>query len=530
MSSVDQALLCDEHISDTLGEVYNSESLHWIQDGIATCIVPQKVWKLLQSDEFALKGVEPLPQQIIAGPGVLWAYLANLNMWLFFVGFTYLATFESSCSGTSSQGYAEYPSWLWGIFFVGLSFSLFCELRCLGYVLVPQLQVTSRFSILCVNFSEMPFEIWLIFVMLMSIVCHLDFATNALFTATTLKTMSTCIVGDQIEEVWHQVLDQAYFYFRPPFATLANIGWWLMIFQIIFAIFDAVPLVPCMVDYCVGYGRSFTFRYRTLLAPDQNHGAALVTLQNACRMMSNTFQAEKFAKDRFYGILESRDVNWETRCNHHVRGILNRGILTFGLVGIGESAYYLNLQISLAAVNCAVTGQSFFQHWQICLSVCLSILMAVKRTYDAVLLIIDVMNAMDNYRKALRDTAQDLVTLERHMGEVDEANNWRLRLLVSLFTIYTLTIIYAAVKFTAIAACPYSTWNLSGCVILEGDFKPSLSSPHTIMLTVAFSLSVTVVLVLVTGYILLRFFCCQSDDEAEKFKDLVHAGEGKARE
>lgn len=522
----------DQPLADELDldEIYEGSSLLWISHGLGRSIVPEKVWNLLSHRDFENRSSEPLPQQIIAGPAVKWAYLSNLNLWAFFAWFTYLARRTSFCNDSGSEGYATYPSWLSGVFLVILLLSMYFEVRCLGYVLVPQLQVTKSFKFLCLDFTLFPFVIWFSFMMFMSVFSHLDFATNALFTATTLKTVNVCPQGSAIEEVWSTVLSQALVYGDPSFARLINIAWWLMFFQIIFAVCDAVPLFPCAVDYCVGYGPGYTFRYRTLFHGDQNHGAALVTLQNASRMASNVFQAEAFAIGRFIEVLDSRGMHWETRCLHHLRGSLNRGILTFGLIGIGESAFYLNLQISLAAVNCAVTGKSFFAQWQICLSVIVSLLMAVKRTYDATHLISTIMNARERFKDALKSTTSDMLVLEEALNKQRAQNGWRLRLLIILFTIYCGAVIYALLKFVAIAVCPHSVWNLSGCVELDSKYAPSKGGPRTIKLAMGFAGVCISILVLVVSSIWARFLCCKSDDSVremkQKFGQLV-GGEAK---
>merc|ERR1712007_208484 len=101
--------------------------------------------------------------------------------------------------------------------------------------------------------------------------------------------------------------------------------------------------------------------------------------------------------------MEEEVQDWQSLCSDHIRGQLSRGLLAFGLIGIGESGFYLNLQITLAALNCAITGQQLFTvgSWQMGLSVVASTLMAFKRTFDAVIVIKNCTWALMEYKRHL---------------------------------------------------------------------------------------------------------------------------------
>merc|ERR1712007_88421 len=58
-----------------------------------------------------------------------------------------------------------------------------------------------------------------------------------------------------------------------------------------------------------------------------------------------------------------------------------------------------------------------------------------------------------------------------------EANLWRLRFLLYLFTVYIAVVMYAVCKLIGIAACDQSIWSVSGCVDLDG-YASSMASPH----------------------------------------------------
>eukprot|EP00928_Gymnodinium_smaydae_P044242 TRINITY_DN29523_c0_g4_i1.p1 TRINITY_DN29523_c0_g4~~TRINITY_DN29523_c0_g4_i1.p1 ORF type:complete len:506 (+),score=34.90 TRINITY_DN29523_c0_g4_i1:115-1632(+) len=482
-------------------DVYEASALRWISTGCGKNIVPSHLWNFVTND-FSAREVTSVPQQIIAGPGVLWAYASNLNLWSFFIWFTLLARHLSTCSA----GYATYPTWLWLLFFIVLGISLYFEVKSLGYVLIPQLQVTKHFKCLGVSFNLFPFVFWFAALMGLSVFSHLDFATNSLFTATSLATLQSCPAGDDIRYVWDQTVSQAGVLI-PGFDTLVYCAWFLMFGQMVFAVCDAVPLLPCAVDYSIGEGNHFTFIYRTVMHARQNHGAALVTLQNTCRMATCTFQAEKFAIGRFFMTLERQELGWEERANHHIRGQLTRGLLMFGLIGIGESGFYLNLQITLAGLNCAVTGSSFFrlEHWQIWLSVVLSVLMAFKRTFDAFFIIRSSTGALYVFKTYLQNTC----TPTRDFSKSTQffANVWRLRLLLYLFTFYIGVVMYAVYKLMAIASCEHSLWNITGgCVQLNG-YPSSMSSDRVKAMVNVFGYGMLCALMFVLGFCWFGYLC-----------------------
>merc|ERR1712194_952868 len=201
-------------------------------------------------------------------------------------------------------------------------------------------------------------------------------------------------------------------------------------------------------------------------AVDQNLGAALQTLAVCSRMATVCFQGESFTKARFELLLKRKSPGWEHGELQHVRGQINRGILMFGLTGIGETGVYLNLQISLSALNCAISGNPFNGSPQLAFSIYLSLLMAYKRTYDAVVLINCSLKLLRDLDIALEEEELgNSKKLKSHSGPVVA----RLRFLAGIFVMYTTLLAFAVAKVVALVACKHSTWNITGgCVDFAG--------------------------------------------------------------
>lgn len=457
--------------------VYACLALQWLRGPVASFVVKPHLWDEL--DNFESRFTEALPQTIIAGPGVLWAYLGNTIIWVFFVVYTIYATGQAYCAdgnNASNIEYAKYPLYVWVPFAFMLGLCLFCELKSLAYVLIPQVQVTEKFMMLfCIDFSKLPFGVWLSMMLSYSIFSHVDFATNALFVATTQKSFTTCGAKDNMQMAWQETIAKSWVSYVPyahEFDSIVQFCWCLMLLQGVFAVLDAVPVLPCFVDYGCGGGFHRRYTYRTVIHREQNHGAALASLQVVGRMSSAAFQAEVYARRKFQAryaelqaiLVRGQDVReakakW-TVCKDHARGQLCRGIIVFGLIGVCESGLFLHAQLSLAALVCAVTGQPVTSNQQILFSLVLSFAMAFKRVFDAIL-------ALWFNCKQASDLKESAEGLDRQIQDAHVNNERRLRLFFSIYVAYIALLLWAVGKLVALFVCPHGLWNFSGCVELE---------------------------------------------------------------
>jgi hypothetical protein len=210
--------------------------------------------------------------------------------------------------------------------------------------------------------------------------------------------------------------------------------------------------------------RNSCYEYETPLDVHQNHGTALMTLADAGRMVSVTFQDSAYAKKKFRMNLFSQTVaDYKFRCLHLAHHQLAHSLGSFAFVAVMETVVQLNLQVSLNGIL-AAASHSCFDHMTM-LSIGL----------NTVVLLLKLSNAVA--------TRQWYLDVERHIkpngrlyseGGAEANLISEIRLFWKIFKwcvcLYILGFIYAIAKVVGFYNCPSHMWNLSGCVLLDSSF------------------------------------------------------------
>lgn len=432
----------------------------------------------------------------VVGPAVRKVFAANVLLWSCYLVFPWLAYWPSRhlphaaglwrCEGGN---FASYNPLFLAIYMVLVLVLLIIELQALVFVLPPQVAIIGPFM---KNFArkDWSFYIFTLGMTSMSIVAHMDLASNALFLAKVLATnncpdpmddSNTALGG--IELYWSHVWKKSFWHIEPPkFQSTLVVVWVLLFFQLIYALLSSVP-VSTEVDSnrrwpsadglkaLLGLGAPSKFyeirdrdlggkkygfyTYPTVLHPRTQHSASLMALAEAARMYTLRFNGWSY-KNSFVerNLYKSGQVYKDVKTT----------VFYFCYFLLFENLVQLELQSTALEVGVAMTPEHKVDK-QIVLSLALSFINAVYNLYSTC-------SKMWSQARACRIAPTD----ERNPAcqrYNERAKKWYLPITVFVFVI--LVVVYAGFLAHALAKTIMVSrvcncgWNVpfdftSGCV------------------------------------------------------------------
>jgi len=257
----------------------------------------------------------------VVGPGVQAAFKANVCLWVFYSIYPFLAyhAFPKHWWECRSDTFANYTIEVMGLYVPILLAVMYYEYKAMIYALPPQVAIIGPFGSTfhgllpqCVN----SFIVWFLFASSMSLVAHLDLATNSLFLSKVLATQR-CHDMRKIDEIWDVVFSKSLFLtlasIMPSFSNVVTLLWLLLFGQFVYGVAGSVPLKTSLDGECslsgvwsllglgnedlyevkdrdLGGGKKFGFKtYSTLLHQRTQHGNALAALAESGRMYGIRF-------------------------------------------------------------------------------------------------------------------------------------------------------------------------------------------------------------------------------------------------
>jgi len=281
----------------------------------------------------------------VVGPAVQHVFLANILLWSFYGAFPFLACWLLSKNGgwwtydtTGGSAFASCSKLVWVPYMCLVMILLLIELRALVFVLPCQVAVVGPFvKKFPAGFTGAKQQDWSFYVCLLcltslSIIAHMDVASNALFLSKVLAMNSfqgsrdgyTAL--DDIEHYWRNVWKKSSLNMDPPrFASVLVSVWLLLFSQFIYALLGSVPVSTHVTphgwrcasldglkallcfdpesdfykirDRDLGDGITHGFyAYNTILHRCTEHNASLMTLASAARMYALRFNSWTYKK------------------------------------------------------------------------------------------------------------------------------------------------------------------------------------------------------------------------------------------
>jgi len=274
----------------------------------------------------------------VVGPAVRLVFWANILLWSFYFVFpwvSYLPSVYHVLWKCEHGNFAHYSFFFLALYLVIVLFLVLIELMALVYVLPSQVAVTGPFmhnvwkkikSIFHLDVEEFPFYLLMVFLISMSVVAHMDLATNALFLSKVLATQFCPIEAgsdttlNNIETYWQNLWKSSFLTRHtgispPAFSTLLLIIWALVFGQFLYGVLSGVPVSDGKREGWKGFnlkgvkalfwsgnrdfyevrdrdmgGRNFGFfTYSTTLHQRTQHNASLMALAESARMYTIRF-------------------------------------------------------------------------------------------------------------------------------------------------------------------------------------------------------------------------------------------------
>jgi len=434
----------------------------------------------------------------VVGPAVRKVFAANVLLWSCYLVFPWLAYWPSRhlphaaglwrCEGGN---FASYNPLFLALYMVLVLVLLIIELRALVFVLPPQVAIIGPFM---KNFArkDWSFYIFALGMTSMSIVAHMDLASNALFLAKVYATnncpdpmddSNTALGG--IELYWSHVWKKSFWHIEPPkIASTLVVVWVLLFSQLIYALLSSVPVSTKVVrnwrfpgasadglkallglgapsnfyeirDRDLG-GRKYGFHtYSTVLHTRTQHSASLMALAEAARMYTLRFNGWSYKKS----FVER---------NLYKSGQVYKDVMTtvfyFCFFLLFENLVQLELQSTALEVGVAMTPEHKVDK-QIVLSLALSFINAAYNLYSSC-------TRMWSQARACR-TAPTKDRNAASQGYNERAKKWYLPITVVVFVflvlVYSGFLAHALAKTIMVSCVCKCGWNMqfdftSGCV------------------------------------------------------------------
>ena len=255
-----------------------------------------------------------LPDHVV-GPGVRAAFKANLWLWLFYSVFPFLTYFTFSFGWWECQKdtFANYKMCVMVLYHTVLLAVMYHEYLAMICALPPQVAIIGPFGKKCHRFLPKgadSFVVWFVFASGMSLMAHMDLATNSLFLSKVLAT-ERCGDTESLDNSWRRVFSGIAFTFLanhvPSLLSVVVLLWLLLLGQFFYGVACSVPTAThknekmnlsgvralMNLDDAAFYevkdrdqgGRDFGFKtYPTLLLKRTQHGSSFHALAELGRM------------------------------------------------------------------------------------------------------------------------------------------------------------------------------------------------------------------------------------------------------
>lgn len=443
--------------------------------GLPIKAYPKRIKDLAR--KFADKGMD-VPLGVTAGAAIPMVAVALMVKWGFAPSFLILAWHASKCS---DDGYAFYEWWVWAALLPTELAIMGIEYQCHRLVCVPQYQVLKCHKVLGV---KVPYYVWAFASGLLSALHSLDVASDGAFVGTYLKGTS-CAVHNQMQQMWELLLQESMFggvaSFAPSLTFLVIGSWAVTYLQLLYTMMETVPLAcddsGCCLCSCpeVDYemateNREDNYRteYHTVLCRSlvQNHGAALISLAEACGMHSVASEDMIYADCKAQEQFRNRNSAKELHYIHHVLSHIRRGVLRTFLVGALSNGWQLNLQVTFFMIRLRLRAKSGVRDssdWQVFLSLALSGLALFGRIVDGYKRVTLAYAWISKFRLAISEL--------QHQAHKDKAEKSLRSFMAYVFSLGVMTFIcaawclYALLKLVmSMYVCEHALWNITGCV------------------------------------------------------------------
>jgi len=280
----------------------------------------------------------------VVGPAVQHVFLANILLWSFYGVFPFLACWLPSKNGgwwtydaTGGSAFASCSKLFLVPYMCLVMVLLLIELRALVFVLPSQVAVVGPFvrnfaaGFTWAKRQDWSFYVYLLGLTAISIIAHMDLASNALFLSKVLATNSfqgsrdddTAL--DDIEHYWRNVWKKSSLNIEPPQFTTVLVTVWLLLFsQLIYGLLGSVPVSTKVKkkgwrcasldglkallwldpksdfykirDRDLGGSTHGFYTYSTILHGETQHNASLMALAEAARMYTLRFNSWSYKK------------------------------------------------------------------------------------------------------------------------------------------------------------------------------------------------------------------------------------------
>merc|ERR1712039_1018335 len=143
-----------------------------------------------------------------------------------------------------------------------------------------------------------------------------------------------------------------------------------------------------MGEFRAGIGNSFVHRYRTVLNPQINHGAALALLAESSGFGVIAQMYPEFQSEKVHQMTSKLDIADDVKMKNlrislmHMRGALPHAMMRIIFVGCLENCIQINIQTTLFSVGRALSGVDEAIPWLLVVSIITSIIACVGVIYD----------------------------------------------------------------------------------------------------------------------------------------------------
>jgi len=403
-----------------------------------------------------------------AGPVIEYAaYGVLLHALLWFL--TPLAEFGlAQCPGDERAGIVQAPNDIltlvgYLVFFAPLH--LYCQWKCMQNVIIPQLEVTHRFTFLGMPVYRWKYHTW--FVLFSALTCGatLNTLTNGQILGRTVATYACGKPYAELEGTWRRIMETSFIHQIPgfhhsSFLRLSLFAYAIQLVTPLFAWIYARPQEQGQVNYLLSH--SAVTPYRTIYSRrvPTTHGAVLMVLSSLARFEAVTFQDVTYATQRMD---ESHaEAGWETNCLRIGHTELDRAIARFAIIGLLQDALQTNLQTTVVGMDWYLAAKGGGLDLQMFVSVVLcfgSTIGDLMDAFDVHKIVVEV------YRLFPQGHTARLSDGDRKSLRFFKRKLWR-------FSFYLLFFVGASVwsfaKLVALFACDRHLWNFHPYQLLLG--------------------------------------------------------------
>jgi len=426
-------------------------------------------FKVVHDDIVISEGANGEVEDMVTGPGVLWALLGNVMTWTTFGVVTVVSSYLVRVS--SSSGIAQKPAGIalvLGIM-VWLAFTLAAlipEYKALMYCLPSQSVCVARVAE--GKTAWMGFNKWMICMFAISVILHADIYTTAIFMGRVWASTHYC---GTLNHLWELAVASSALRHVPiinvlTYSQLCFAAWGLMVFQFVYALFYSIPISPNVAEgmdvsidkikYQLADDKAHVQRYDTILKKNTGHGRCLQALSESGRMCSLNWQDDAY--------LQQAELDWDCQRVHDEMRRTNIRFLLF----CTQATFIPNLQITFLGIQKShevwlhLADDSGSADYLTILSFTISVLSGLHYIYYE---FGSVSNHVQYVNHAIKKAKHD-ASVSRNGRAYWDAHLIQTKVRFSLFANRILTLIFSGmfcfilVKASmAIVFCPSGIWN-----------------------------------------------------------------------